>query len=93
MIILININNKKIFVSQSFIKNAQISEFEHTIIIMRAINDYKIFSYDVYNFAFSLVDSEKRRQKRTLKTYTVNMREYDLIFDYLWIHNVDSNIY
>ena len=81
-ITLININNEKIFMSQSFIKNAQILEFKYTIIMMRVIDDYKIFSYDVYDLAFSLVDNEKRRQKRTLKTYIINMREYDLILDY-----------
>ena len=52
MIILININNEKIFVSQSFVKNAQISESKHTIIIIRVINDYKIFFYNVYDLAF-----------------------------------------
>ena len=61
MIILININNEKIFISQSFIKNAQIFEFKYTIIIMRAINDYKIFSYNVYNFVFFFVNNERRR--------------------------------
>ena len=83
VIILININNEKIFMSQSFIKNAQISELKYTIIMMRVIDDYKIFFYDVYDLAFSFVDNEKRRQKRILKTYIINIREYDLILDYL----------
>ena len=93
MIVLININNEKIFVSQSFIKNAQIFEFKYAIIMMRVINDYKIFFYNVYDLAFSFVDNEKKKKKRILKTYIINIREYDLIFDYSWIHNVDSNIY
>ena len=82
MIILININNEKIFISQFFIKNVQIFEFKYAIIMMRAIDDYKIFFYNVYDIAFSFVDNEKKIQKRILKTYIVNMREYDLIFDY-----------
>ena len=61
MIILININNEKIFMSQSFIKNTQIFEFEHAIIMMRTINDYRILFYDVYNLAFSLIDNEKKK--------------------------------
>ena len=48
--------------------------------MIRVINDYKIFSYNVYNLAFSFVDNEKKN--RILKTYIVNMRKYDLIFDY-----------
>ena len=63
MIILININNEKIFMSQSFIKNAQILEFKYAIIIMRAINDYRIFFYNVYDLAFSLADNEKKKKK------------------------------
>ena len=82
MIILININNEKIFISQFFVKNAQIPEFEHMIIMMRIIDDYKILFYNVYDLAFFFVDNEKRKQKRILKTYIVNMREYDLIFNY-----------
>ena len=61
MIILININNNKNFMSQFFVENAQISEFGYTIIIMRVINDYRIFFYDVYNFAFFFVNSDKRK--------------------------------
>ena len=51
---------------------------------MRVINDYKIFFYNVYKLAFFLVDNKKKKKKkkRTLKTYIVNMREHDLIFDY-----------
>ena len=61
IIILININNEKIFISQSFIKNAQIFEFKYATIMMRAINGHRIFFYNVYDLAFSFVDSEKRR--------------------------------
>ena len=59
MIILININNEKKTISQSFIKNAQILEFKYTIIIMRIIYDYKIFFYDVYDVAFFFINNEK----------------------------------
>ena len=61
IIILININNEKIFMSQSFIKNAQILEFEYAIIIIRVIDDYRILFYDVHNLAFFFVDNEKRK--------------------------------
>ena len=42
---------------------------------------------------FFFVNSEKRKQKRILKTYIVNMREYDLIFNYPSIYDIDSNIH
>ena len=47
--------------SQFFIKNTQILELKYAIIMIRAINDHKIFFYNVYNLAFFLVNSEKRR--------------------------------
>ena len=50
--------------------------------MVRVIDGYRIFFYDVYDLVFSFVDNEKKRQKRTLKAYIVNMREYDLILDY-----------
>ena len=65
MIILININNEKIFISQSFIKNAQIFKFKYTIIMMRVINDYKIFFYDIYDLAFSLINNEKKKKNES----------------------------
>ena len=61
IIILININNEKIFVSQSFVKNAQIFELKYMIIMMRVINDHKIFFYDIYDFAFFFINNERRR--------------------------------
>ena len=61
IIILININNEKIFISQSFIKNAQIFEFKYAIIMMRVIDDYKIFFYNIYDLAFSFVNNERKR--------------------------------
>ena len=61
IITLININNEKNFMSQFFIKNAQIPESEYATIIIRAIDDYKIFFYDVYDLAFFFVNNERRR--------------------------------
>ena len=48
---------------------------------MRVINDYKRIFYNVHNLAFFFVDNEKKKKKRILKTYIINMREYDLVFD------------
>ena len=63
IIILININNEKIFISQSFIKNAQIFQLKYTIIIMRAINDHKILFYNIYNLVFFLIDNKGKKNE------------------------------
>ena len=57
MIVLINIDNKKIFISQSFIKETQISEFEYVLIMVRVINDYRILSYETHNLIFDFVNN------------------------------------
>ena len=50
--------------------------------MIRVIDNYKILFYDVYDLAFFLVDNGKLKKKRILKTYIVNMRKYDFIFNY-----------
>ena len=63
MIILINIDNEKIFISQSFIKETQIFEFKYVLTTMRVIDNYQIFSYKKYNLIFNLADSREKKQK------------------------------
>ena len=82
IIILINIDNEKIFISQFFIKKTQIFKFKYVLIMMRIINNYRIFSYKTHNLTFDLINNRDKKQKQVLKTYIVNMREYDLIFDF-----------
>ena len=82
MIILMNINNEKIFISQSFIKKTQISEFEYVLITMRIINDYQIFSYKKHDLIFDFINNREKKQKQILKIYIINMRKYDLILNF-----------
>ena len=58
---LMNIDNKKIFISQSFIKKTQIFEFKYVLITMRIINDYRIFSYKTHNLTFDFVNNRNRK--------------------------------
>ena len=44
------------------------------IIMVRAINDYKIFFYDVYNLAFSFVDNEKKKKANLKDVYRKHTR-------------------
>ena len=63
MIVLMNIDNEKIFISQSFIKKTQIFEFKYVLIMMRVINNYRIFSYKTYNLIFNFVNNRNKKQK------------------------------
>ena len=57
MITLMNINNEKIFVSQSFIKKTQILKFKYVLIMMRVIDNHHIFSYETHNLIFDFVNN------------------------------------
>ena len=61
MIVLINIDNEKIFISQSFIKETQIFKSKYVLIIMRVINNYRIFSYETHNLIFNFTNNRDRK--------------------------------
>ena len=61
IIILMNINNEKIFISQFFIKKTQIFEFEYVLIIMCVINNYYIFSYKTHNLIFNFANNRDKK--------------------------------
>ena len=82
VIVLIDTKNEKIFVLQTFIKNVDILESEYVSIMMRVIDDHKIFFYEKHDFSFSFANNTKKKQMKILKTYIVDMRKYDFIFDY-----------
>ena len=73
IIILINIDNEKIFISQFFIKKTQILEFKYVLTIMRVINNYHIFSYKIYNLIFNFANNRNKKQKQILKMYIINI--------------------
>ena len=61
IIVLINIDNEKIFISQFFIKETQILKFKYVLITMRVINDHQISSYKKYDLIFNLADNRERK--------------------------------
>ena len=61
IIVLINIDNKKIFISQSFIKKTQIFKFKYVLIIMRVINNHRIFLYKTHNLTFNLANNQDKK--------------------------------
>ena len=67
VIALIDTRDEKIFVSQTFIKNVDILEFEYVSIMMRVIDDHKIFFYEKYDFSFSFANNTKKKHMKILK--------------------------
>ena len=61
IIALINIDNEKIFISQFFIKKTQIFKFKYMLIMMRVINNYRIFSYKTHNLIFDFANNRDKK--------------------------------
>ena len=61
IIILTNIDNEKIFISQSFIKKTQIFKSKYVLIIMRIINNYRVFLYKTHNLTFNFVNNRDKK--------------------------------
>ena len=61
IIVLMNINNETFFILQSFIKKTQIFEFKYMLIIMRVINNHRIFLYKIYNLIFDFVNNRNKK--------------------------------
>ena len=43
--------------SQSFIKKTQIFESEYVLIMIRVINNHRIFSYETHNLTFDFINN------------------------------------
>ena len=61
IIALIDIGGEKVFMSQFFIKEAQFLESDYVLIMMSAIDGYRISSYRVHDLVFGFIDSQGRK--------------------------------
>jgi len=59
---------------------------------IQMINDYWIFCYDTHQIDIELINHKKVRKSWNIEFHVVNMQEYDMILDYLWLDEINSNI-
>ncbi len=56
------------------------------------IDDRWILCYDTHQINIELIDHEKVCKSWNTEFHVVNMQEYDMILDYSWLDEIDSNI-
>ncbi len=57
------------------------------------INDHWIFCYDMHQINIKLINHKKVCKSWNIEFHAVNMQEYDMILNYLWLNEIDLNIY
>ena len=74
--------NKKNFISQILIKDAQLFKNVEFSLKMQIINERIIILYDTQKFSIMIIDNFKYRKNDYCQFYAVNMRDYDMILKF-----------
>jgi len=80
------------FILQSWIKEHKLSKNHAILKQIQMINDYWIFCYDTHQIDIELIDHKKVCKSWNIEFHAVNMQEYDMILDYLWLNEINLNI-
>ncbi len=59
---------------------------------IQTIDDHWILCYDIHQINIELIDHKKVCKSWNTEFHAVNMQEYDMILDYSWLDEIDSNI-
>ena len=94
IICLIDFDVETNFISQIFVKQAQLFEFKKiTSQHVEAVDDRVIQMYEHHeNVHIMTRDNEEHAKKQNVDFWAIDMREYDIILEYSWLNVVDSNI-
>ncbi len=60
---------------------------------IQTINDRWILCYDMHQINIKLINYKKVHKSWKIKFHAVNMQEYDMILDYSWLNEINSNIH
>ncbi len=80
------------FILQSWVKEHKLSKNHAILKQIQTIDDHWILCYDTYQINIELIDHKKVRKSWNTEFHAVNMQEYDMILDYLWLNKIDLNI-
>ena len=76
---LINLKAKKNFISQFFVKDAQLLKNISSLLQMQIINNCIVVLYKTQKLSIAIINSEEIRKSNCFKFYIVNMRKYKII--------------
>jgi len=80
------------FILQSWIKEHKLLKNHATLKQIQMINDHWILCYDTHQIDIKLINHKKVCKSWNIEFRAVNMQEYDIILDYLWLNKINSNI-
>ncbi len=80
------------FILQSWVKEHKLSKNHATLKQIQIINDRWILCYNTHQIDIKLINHKKVHKSWNIEFHVVNMWKYDMILDYLWLNEIDSNI-
>ncbi len=83
---------KRNFILQSWVKEHKLLKNHATLKQIQMINDHWILCYNMHQINIKLINHKKVCKSWNIKFHAVNMQEYDMILDYSWLDEIDSNI-
>ncbi len=81
------------FILQSWIKEHELLKNHAILKQIQMINDHWILCYDMHQINIELIDHKKVHKSWNIEFHVVNMQEYDMIFNYSWLNEIDLNIH
>ncbi len=81
------------FILQLWVKEHELSKNHATLKQIQTINDHWIFCYNMHQINIKLIDHEKVCKSWNTEFHAVNMQEYDMILNYLWLNEINSDIH
>ena len=81
------------FILQSWVNEHKLSKNHVTLKQIQKINDRWILCYDTHQINIELINHKKVYKSWNIEFHAVNMQEYDMILNYLWLNEINSNIH
>jgi len=78
---LINLKTKENFISQFFIKDAQLLEDISSLLQVQVIDSCIVALYKTQELFIAIVNSKEIRKSDRFKFYIINMQKYKIIFE------------
>ncbi len=81
------------FILQLWVKEHKLLKNHAILKQIQMINDHWILCYDMHQINIELIDHKKVCKSWNIEFHAVNMQEYDMILDYLWLNEINLNIH
>jgi len=78
---LINLETKKNFISQFFVKDAQLSKDISSLLQIQIVDSRIVVLYKTQKLSIAIVNSEETYKSDCFKFYIVDIQKYKIIFE------------